>query len=49
MPDGWRTRVQFLSDKNPDSSMAKGQQLVRKLVFVAPGDEAKFLKAVGGQ
>lgn len=46
---GFRERIQFISGKKPDSGMIEGKQLVRKVVFITPGDEAEFLKAIAQQ
>ena len=46
---GFRERIQFLSGRNPDTDRIEGKQVVRKLIFITPGDEEKFLKAMAGQ
>ena len=42
---GYRARVQFTAGK--EREQADGQFIERKAIFVAPGDDEKFLKAVG--
>jgi hypothetical protein len=46
---GYRQRIQFVSDVNPDNGQVNGQQIVSKMILVTPGDEEKFTKAMAGQ
>lgn len=43
---GFRERIEFISVKKPDEGTIEGKQIVRKLIFITPGDEEKFLKAM---
>ncbi|PYS88865.1 MAG: hypothetical protein DMF64_19205 [Acidobacteria bacterium] len=44
---GYRERIEFTSGKHPDTGEMEGRQIVRKTIYVTPGDEEKFLKAIG--
>ncbi|MEP6636377.1 MAG: hypothetical protein ABJB97_06595 [Acidobacteriota bacterium] len=48
-PSGFRERIQFVSVKKPEEGTIEGRQILRKVISVAPGDEAKFIKAVEQQ
>jgi len=48
-PFEFRERIEFVSGKHPDSGSLEGNQIVRKAIFVTPGDEEKFYKTVFGQ
>jgi hypothetical protein len=43
---GFRERIEFISVKKPDEGTIEGKQIVRKLIFITPGEEEKFLKAM---
>lgn len=43
---GFRERIQFISGRKPDDGTIEGKQIVRKAIFITPGDEEKFLKAM---
>lgn len=43
---GFRERIEFISVKKPDEGTIQGKGIVRKVIFITPGDEEKFLKAM---
>jgi hypothetical protein len=45
-PEGYRVRVQFISDKNYKPGSKFVVTVVRKIVGVTPGDEGKFTQAM---
>ncbi|HEX8068671.1 MAG TPA: hypothetical protein VF546_01885 [Pyrinomonadaceae bacterium] len=48
-PDGYHVRVGFISGRLTQDGALAPKTIYRKLITVKPGDEAAFLKAVGGQ
>ena len=48
-PLGFRERIEFISVRKPDEGTVEGKQIERKAIFVAPGDEEKFNKAMEQQ
>ena len=48
IPDGYRVRIGFISGKLTAGGAQGITTISRKIVSVTPGDEAKFMKAVGG-
>lgn len=47
-PDGYRVRIGFISGKLTAGGAQGITTISRKIVSVTPGDEARFMKAVGG-
>ncbi|MFL6211470.1 MAG: hypothetical protein ACJ74W_21655 [Pyrinomonadaceae bacterium] len=48
-PAGYHVRVGFISGKLTSAGSATYTTVARKIITVTPGDEAAFLKAMGGQ
>lgn len=48
-PLGFRERIEFISVRKPDEGTVEGKQIARKAIFVASGDEEKFIKAMEQQ
>lgn len=48
-PLGFRERIEFVSVRKPDEGTIEGKQLVRKAIFITPGDEEQFMKAMEQQ
>ena len=46
---GFRERIEFLSVRKPDEGTVEGKQIVRKAIFVVPGDEENFIRAMEQQ